>query len=95
VRLSIFKNLIQLTTNQPRSKKMSILKNAQFLKIALALHSSRRRKATVGNIIQIGGDLRCREFQTQVSVFSFFDFDYLVQLFFLRCQSIFNTNRVF
>jgi hypothetical protein len=45
---------------------MSILKNAQFLKIALAVHSSRRRKAMVGNIIQIGGDFRCREAQTKV-----------------------------
>jgi hypothetical protein len=45
---------------------MSILKNAQFLKIALAMHSSRRRKAMIGNISQIGGDLRCSEARTQL-----------------------------
>jgi hypothetical protein len=64
------KSLTQLTTDRPKSKKISILKNAQFLKIALALHSTRRKKAMVGNTIRIGGELRCRDARTQFFIFS-------------------------
>jgi len=49
----------------------------------------------VGNKIQIGEDLQCMEAQTKLSIFSFYDHDYMLQLYFLRCQGIFNTNRVF
>jgi len=52
-------------------------------------------KAMVGNKIQIGEYLNCREAQTHVLIFSLFDYDYLLQLHFWRCQGIFITNRVF
>jgi len=74
---------------------MWIYKITNSLKIALALHSSRRKKATVVNKIQIGEDLKYREAKTHVSNFSFFDHNYLLQLYFCRCQGIFITNRVF
>jgi len=58
-----------------------IYKITNFLNATLALHSSRQKKAMVGNNFQIGEDLQCREAQTHVSIFSFFDPDYLLQLF--------------
>jgi hypothetical protein len=35
--------------------------------------------AMAGNKIQIGGDLQCREAQTQISIFSLFDHKFILQ----------------
>jgi hypothetical protein len=47
--------------------------------------------AMAGNKIQIGGDMQCREAQTQVSNFSLFDHNIL----FLICEGIFTTKGMF
>ena len=65
-------------------------------KNAIALHSSRWKMAMAGDKIQIGGDLQCREAQTQISIFSLFvSINLFFNILFLNCEGIFTTKGMF